>query len=106
MSTDGPINLAFEANHYSYVNVNHFSNYIVNVPTPENVVHYDVSSLIHHCKSKIGPLYNLITDRGTHYINEEVAKCRFFFNSGNFQRTSHAPWTIGIVDEQKNLELF
>ena len=36
MDTKGPLNPAFEDNHYIHVIVDHFRNYIVIVPTPKN----------------------------------------------------------------------
>ena len=45
--------------------VDHFSNYIVTEPTPNNNAQYSMNAIFHHCISKFGPPQYLNTDRGT-----------------------------------------
>ena len=46
MDTKGPIRSASEGNHYVYVIVVYFSNYIVTVPTLKIIAHYALVSII------------------------------------------------------------
>ena len=97
MDTKGPINCASERDHFNFLNVVHFNNYVVIVPTPRNVAHYDVKSLNNHWLSKFDPLQNLITDRRTDYLKTEIASCSTLSNIRHSERTSHAPWRKGLL---------
>ena len=56
IDTKGPLNPASDGNHYFYVIVDHFSNYLVTVPTPKNIFRYAVIAIFHHWIQKFGPL--------------------------------------------------
>ena len=103
MDTKGPINHASEGNHYIYVNVDHFSKYIVIVPTPKKNDYYVLMAMIHHWISKIGLLLFLIKDWDTENPNSKMAKCSTLFNIRHSRRTSHAPWTNRPVEEQNKI---
>ena len=75
MDTDGPINPASGGIYHNYVIVDHFSKYIINVPTPKKKGPCALNSVVHHWISIFGPPQNLITDNMTGYLNTESAKC-------------------------------
>ena len=97
MDTEGPLKPAFLTNQYNYVIAEHFSNYILTVPTPKTNPHYAVNSLIHLSISNFGPLKIPITDQGTYYLKSEMANCCTLFRFRHSPGTSLAPWTIGLV---------
>ena len=64
------LNPVSEGNHYIYLTLDHFSIYIVTVPTPKNFAHYAVNSIFHYWISKFGPAQyplNPVSD-GRHHI--------------------------------------
>ena len=99
----GPLNPAFDRNHYIYVIVDQFSNYNVTVPISKNNAYHDANSIIHNWMSKYGPLHYLITDKRTERLNSEMAKCSTVFEIGHSPGTSHVPWTNGLEVQNKNL---
>ena len=100
MDTIGLLNPACERNHYTFVIVDQFSNYIVTVPTPKINAHSAVNSSIHHCISQFGQFQYLNTDRRTESPNSEPANCRTLFIFRHSPRTLDVPWTIGLVHVQ------
>ena len=78
MDTKGPLHHACEENQYIYVVVDHFSNYLVTDPTPKSD-QFAVNSNFHNWISKHGQPQKLITDRGTEYLNSDIAKCSAIF---------------------------
>ena len=42
----------------------------------------------------------LVTDRGTEYINKELTNFCTFKGIKHIPRTSHSPWTYGLVESQ------
>ena len=93
MDTKGPLNPESDGIHCFFLIVDDFSNYIVTVPTPQNMAHYGVNAITRHWLSKFGPPQNLITDGGTEYSTFEMENCCTLFNICHSPRTSHAPWT-------------
>ena len=75
MDTKDPLSPVSKANHYFHVFFDHFSNYVVIVPTQENIAHYAANSLLHHWTSNIRPRQYLITDNRTENLNFEMANC-------------------------------
>ena len=100
MDAEALSNLASERNPYIYVFVDHFSNSTVTVPTPRNNAHYRINSLLHHWISNLGAFQYLLTDRRTNKF--EIASCYYLSHFRPSPRTSHAPWTIGLIEVQKN----
>ena len=96
MVTKGPINPPSNQNSYIHVIVDAFRHFVVTVPIKQNNAQNAVNSLLYHWITKFGPPVHLVTDRGSEYINTELA---------NLFTTSYAPWTNGLVENQnKNLE--
>ena len=78
IDTKSPLNPASDRNQYTYVNIQLFSSLTVTLPTSKNA-HYAINSFIHYWVSKLGPPRDLITDRGTEYLNTEMAnRCTRF----------------------------
>ena len=75
MDIKGPMNTAFEANQYKYVDFNLFSNYIVALPTPKNIAHYVVKAIFHHRNSHSDHLQNLTTVTKTDCLISEGPSC-------------------------------
>ena len=96
MVTKSQNNHAVEGNHYTYVIADHYSGYIVIVPSPKNIV----TSLLHLWIAKNSPVQRLITVRVTEHLNAEKANCCTRLKIHQSTRTSHAPWTNGLFEEQ------
>ena len=54
MNTMGASSLSSEINRSLYLFIDHFSNYVVTVPTPKITAPYNVKSSFHKQKSKFG----------------------------------------------------
>ena len=105
MDTKGPLGPSSDGSRFIYVIVNHFSNYIVTVPTPKKECSLCCKCNIHHWISKFGPPQILFTDRRTENFISETANCCTLFIFHHSPRTSHAPWTKRLVEVQnKTLE--
>ena len=104
MDTKGPINPPSNQNLYLHVIVDAFSHFVVTVPIKKNNAQNAVNSLLHHWIPKFGPLVYLVTDRGSEYINSELAYLCTTMGIRHSPRTLYAPWTNGLVENQnKNL---
>ena len=75
MDTKDPLDPVSKGNHYVHVIFDHFSNYVVTVPTQENIAHYAVNSQLHHWTSNIRPPQYLKTDNRIENLNSEMANC-------------------------------
>ena len=73
MATKGPMNPPSNQNSYIYVIVDAFSHFVVTVPIKQNNAQNAVNSLLHHWITKCGLPVDLVTDRGSEYINSEFA---------------------------------
>ena len=73
MDTKGPINPPSKQNSYIHVIVDAFSHFVVTVPIKQKNAQNAVNSLLHHWIPKFGPPIYLVTDRGSEYINSELA---------------------------------
>ena len=104
MDTKGPINPPSNQNSYIHVIVDAFSQFVVTVPIKQNNAQNAVNSLLHHCITKFGPPIYLVTDRGSEYINSELANLCTTMGIRHSPRTPYAPWTNDLVENQnKNL---
>ena len=72
MVTKGPINRPSKQNSYIHMIVDVFSHFVVTVPVKQNNAQNAVNSLLHHWITKFGPPIDLVTDRGSEYINCEL----------------------------------
>ena len=104
MDTKGPLNPPFNQDSYIHVIVDAFSHFVVTVPIKQKNAQNAVNSLLHHWITKFGPPVYLVTDRGSEYINSELAKLCTIMGIRHSPRTPYAPWTNGLVENQiKNL---
>ena len=100
IDTKGPINPSSNGNHYIFVMVDAFSNYVVVVPAPRINAKYAINTLVNHWIVKFGPPLYLVSDRGSEYINQEVLQTLTLFNITHSPRTPYSPWTNGLVENQ------
>ena len=104
MDTKGPINPLSKQNSHIHVIVDAFSHFVVTIPVTQNNAQNAVNSLLHHWITKFGPPVYLVTDRGSEYINSELANLCATLGIRHSQRTPLPPWTNGLVENQnKNL---
>ena len=57
-------------------------------------------NILHHWITKFGPPLSLDTDRGTEYINQDMAHLCALFHINNSPRTPYSPWANGLVEVQ------
>ena len=101
MDTKRPVNPPSKQNSYIQVLVDAFSHFVVTVPVKQNNAQNAVNSLLHHWITKFGPPIYLVTDRGSEYINSELANLCTKMGIRHPPRTPPAPWTNGLVENQK-----
>ena len=100
MDTKGPMNPPSNQNSYIHVIVDAFSHFVVTIPIKQNNAQNAVNSLLHHGITKFGPPVYLVTDRGSEYINSELANFSTTMGIRQSPRTPYAPWTNGLVENQ------
>ena len=62
-----------------FVIIDAFSHFVVTNPAPNITSKYAIQTLLHHWITKFGPPQYLVTDRGTEYINQDMAHlCSLF----------------------------
>ena len=84
--------------------VDAFSHFVVTIPVEQNIAQNAVNSLLYHWITKFGPPVYLVTDRGSEYINSELASLCTTMGIRHSPITPYAPWTNGLVENQnKNL---
>ena len=84
--------------------VDAFSHFVVTVPVKQSNAQNAVNSLLHYWITKFGPPVYLVTDRGSEYVNSELANLCTTLGIRHSPRTPYAPWTNGLVKNQnKNL---
>ena len=71
MDTKGPINPPSHNKSYIHVIIDAFSHFVVTVPIKSNNAKTAIKTLLHHWIIKFGPPINLVTDRGSKYVNKE-----------------------------------
>ena len=103
IDTKGPINPPSKRNSYIHVIRDAFSHFVVTVPIKQNNAQNAVNSFLHHWITKIGlPVY-LVTDRGSEYINSELANFCTTMGIWHSPRTPYAQWTNGLIENQKKI---
>ena len=100
MDTKGPINPPSQHKSFIHVIVDAFSHFIVTVPIKSNKAKTAVKTLLHHWITKYGPPIYLVTDRGSEYVNKEMAHLCSLMGIRHSPRTAYAPWTNGLVEVQ------
>ena len=103
MDTKGPINPPSKQNSYIHVIVDAFSHFVVTVPRKQSKAQNAVISLLHHWNTKFGPPLYLVTDRGSEYINSELANLCTTMGIRHSPRTPYAPWTNRLVENQNKI---
>ena len=75
-----------------------FTHYIALNPVPLCNAYYACTTLYEHWIAKFGLPEILVTDNGTEFINNEIITLCHLYNIKNKPRTSHVPWTNGLVE--------
>ena len=96
--TKGPISPSSEGNSYIMVIVDAFTHYVALNPVPHCNAYYAYTTLYEHWIAKFGLPEILVTDNGTEFINNEIITLCHLYNIKDKPRTSHAPWTNGLVE--------
>ena len=100
MDTKGPINPPSQHKSYIHVIVDAFSHFVVTVPIKSNNAKTAVKTLLHHWITKYGPPIYLVTDRGTEYVNQDMAHLCTLMGIRHSPRTAYSPWANGLVEVQ------
>ena len=74
------------------------THYVALNPVPHCNAYYAYRTLYEHWLAKVGLPEILFTDSGTELINDEIITLRHLYNIKHKPRTSHAPWTNGLVE--------
>ena len=75
-----------------------FTHYVALNPVPHFKAYYAYMTLYEHWIAKFGLPEILVTDNGTEFINNEIITLCHLYNIKQKPRTSHAPWTNGLVE--------
>ena len=59
-----------------------------------------VKTLLHHWITKYDPPIYLVTNRGSEYVNKDMAHLCTLMGIRHSPRTAYSPWTNGLVEEQ------
>ena len=78
--------------------VDAFKQYVAHNPIPHCNSHYAYTTLYEHWIAKFGLPETLVTDNGSEFVNNEIITLCHLYNIKHKPRTSHAPWTIGLVE--------
>ena len=97
-NTKGTISPSSEGNSYIIVIVDPFTQYVALNPVPHCNAYYAYATLYDHWIAKFGLPEILVTDNGTEFINNEIITLCHLYNIKQKPRTSHAPWTNGLVE--------
>ena len=100
MDTKGPINPPSHNKSYIHVIIDAFSHFVVTAPIKSNNAKTAIKTLLHHWIIKFGPPIYLVTDRGSEYVNKEMAHLCTLMGIRHSPRTAYSPWTNGLVEVQ------
>ena len=100
MDTKGPINPPPHNKSYIHVLIDAFSHFVVTVPIKSNNAKTAIKTLLHHWNIKFAPPIYLVTDRGSEYVNKEMAHLCILVGLRHSPRTAYSPWTKGYVEVQ------
>ena len=105
MDTKDPINPPSYKESFIHVMIDAFSHFVVTVPIKSNNAKTAIKILLHHWIIKFGPPIYLVTDRGSEYVNKEMAHLCTRMGIRHSPRTAYFPWTNGLVEVQnRNLD--
>ena len=96
--TKRPISPSSEGNSYIMVIVDAFTHYVALNTVPHCNAYYAYTTLYEHWIAKFGLPEILVTDNGTEFVNNEIITLSHLYNIKHKPRTSHAPWTNGLVE--------
>ena len=97
MDTRGPISPISNCNSYSFVIFDAFSLFIITNPTPNPNSKHAIHTVLYHWITKFGPPQYLVTDRGTEYINQDMAYLCSLFHIKHSPRTLYSPKPMGSL---------
>ena len=103
LDTKGPINPLSHNKPYIHVIIDAFSHFPVpffTVPIKSKNAKTAIKTLLHHWIIKFGPPIYLVTDRGSEYVNKEMAHLCTLMGFRHSPRTAFFPWTNGLVEVQ------
>ena len=100
MDTKGPINPPSHNKSYIHVIIDAFSHFVVRVPIKSNNAKTAIKTLLHHWIIEFGQPIFLVTDRGSEYVNKEMAHLCTLMGIRHSPRTAYCPWTNGLVEVQ------
>ena len=78
--------------------VDAITHYVALNPVPHCNAYYVYTTLYEQWIAKFGLPEILVTDNGTEFINNELITLSHLYNIKHKPRTSHAPWTSGLVE--------
>ena len=100
MDPKGPINPTSHNKSYIHVIIDAFSHFLVTVPIKSNNAKTAVKTFLHHWNIKFGPPIYLVTDRGSEYVNKEIAHLCTLMGIRHCPRSAYSPWANGLVEVQ------
>ena len=100
MDTKGPINPPSHNKSYIHVIIDAFSRFVVTVPIKSNNAKTAIKTLLYHWSNKFGPPIYLGPDRGSEFVNKEMAHLRTLMGIRHSPQTAYSPWTNGLVEVQ------
>ena len=100
MDNKGPINPPSHNKSYIHVIIDAFNHFVVTLPIKSNNAKTAIKTLLHHWIIKFGPPIYLVTDRGSEYVNKEMAHLCTLMGIRHSPRTAYSPWTNGLVEVQ------
>ena len=100
VDTKGPIDTPSHNKSYIHVIIDAFSPFVVTVPIKSKNAKTAIKPLLHHWIFKFGPPIYLVTDRGSEYVNKEMAHLCTLMGIRHSPRTAYSPWTNGLVEVQ------
>ena len=99
MDPKGPIPPSHNKS-YIHITFDAFSHFVVTVPIKSNNAKTAIKTLLHHWIIKFGPPIYLVTDRGSEFVDKEVAQLCTLMGIRHSPRTAYSPWTNGLVEVQ------
>ena len=100
MDTKRPINPPSHNKSYIHVIIDAFSHFVVTVPSKSKNAKTAIKTLLPHWIIKFGPSIYLVTDRGSEYVNKEMAHLCTLMGIRHYPGTTYSPWTNGLVEVQ------
>ena len=100
MVTKGHINPPSHNKSYIHVIIDAFSHFVVTVPIKSNNAETAIKTLLHHWIVKFGAPIYLVTDRGSEYVNKEMAHLCTLMGIRPSPRTAYSPCTNSLVEVQ------